>query len=316
MRDPWTVPGIRRLLWERDRARYRARKAARAAVGAAARRVDLGLAPTDFTSPVPAVPPPEDPAWGRELPFEVDTDTQMAFVESKLAPYLSELPGGLAPAERLGFRLWNGQYQAGDAELLYALIRHLRPRRVLELGSGYSTLVSAAACAANARAGHRTELVAVDPRPRATVPKDMEGLTRIEMRDCRELPLDRFRELGASDILFIDTSHVVKLGSEVNWLVLEVLPRLATGVHVHFHDVFLPYEYPRYLFEQQAYFNEQYLLQAFLAGNADWEVTLAVCALYRAQRKRLSALVPSLAGESPDRRFSDVTPAAFWIRRR
>lgn len=306
---------IRRLRFELDRARSYARRAGRATVKTAAGRVGLDAVTSNFYSPIPAVPPRGAEIWEREQSFEVDTDSQIAFVEAELAPYLRELPGALAPAERLGFRVWNGQYQAGDAELLYAMIRHLRPRRMLELGSGYSTLVSAAACSLNARDGDATELVAVDPEPRTMVPA-MEGLARIEMRDCRELPLERFLELGASDILFVDTSHIVKLGSEVNWLVLEVLPRLAPGVHVHFHDVFLPYDYPRYLFEQEAYFNEQYLLQAFLAGNADWEVTLAVCALYRAQRKRLAALVPSLAGESPDTRFSGITPAAFWIRRR
>jgi predicted O-methyltransferase YrrM len=236
-------------------------------------------------------------------------------VESELAPFLAELPAGLAPAAAHGFTTWNGQYQAGDAELLYALLRRLRPRRMLELGSGFSTLVSAAALAANARDGHPAELVAVDPDPRTVVPEGLEGLARLEHRDVRELPPDRFGELGAGDVLFIDTSHVVKLGSEVNRLVLEVLPALAPGVWVHFHDVFLPYEYPRYLLEQEAYFNEQYLLNAFLLGNRDWDVRLALCALFRRERERLQALVPSVAERPADPRWAEVTPAAFWLQR-
>jgi hypothetical protein len=238
--------------------------------------------------------------------MEMDTAAQIEFVESELAPFLAELPAALEPAERQGFTIWNGQYQAGDAELLYALLRWLRPARVLELGSGFSTLVSEAALAANAEG----ELVSVDPEPRTAVPG------RLERSDVRALPSERFTELEDGDVLFIDTSHIVKLGSEVNRLVLEVLPALAPGVWVHFHDVFLPYEYPRYLLEQEAYFNEQYLVHAFLLGNEDWEVALGACALFRGERERLQALVPSLGERPSDPRWEEVSPAAFWLRRR
>ena len=279
------------------------------AVRRAAARTGLDVVPSGLYSPIPKLPPQGDPAWGRRYPIEIDIGTQIEFVESELAPFLAELPAALESAERHGLTTWNGQYQAGDAELLYALLRWLRPARVLELGSGFSTLVSAAAVAANGEG----ELVAVDPEPRALVP---DGLARLERRDVRELPLERFTELEAGDVLFIDTSHIVKLGSEVNRLVLEVLPALAPGVWVHFHDVFLPYEYPRYLLEQEAYFNEQYLVHAFLLGNEDWEVTLGACALFRGERERLQALVPNLAERPSDPRWAEVSPAAFWLRRR
>jgi predicted O-methyltransferase YrrM len=294
----------------------RLRELTRAALRRGARRAGLDVAPAGFYSPIPEVPPPGDPFWATEYSFELDTPAQIEFVESELATHLRELPAGLAPAERHGFRVWNGQYQAGDAEVLYAMIRHLRPRRMLELGSGFSTLVSAAACAANARQGNPAELVAVDPEPRTLVAAGIEGLARWEQCDCRELPLERFLELEPNDILFIDTSHVVKLGSELNHLVLEVLPRLASGVNVHFHDVFLPYEYPRYLLEREGYFNEQYLVQAFLTSNPDWDVVLGLCALYRRERERLAALVPSLDSPPPEAREAGVTPAALWLRRR
>ncbi len=279
-------------------------------------RVGLDVVSATFYGPVPKVPPVDDPIWSKETRVDVDTGSQIEFVETALAPYLvGELPQGLDPANRAGFRIWNGLYQAGDAELLYALVRYLKPKRVLELGSGYSTLISAAAAAANVRDGDETELVAVDPEPRALVPAGLDGLKRIDFCDCRELPNERFSELDAGDILFVDTSHVVKLGSEVNWLILEVLPALKPGVWVHFHDVFLPFEYPHYLFGGDVYFNEQYLLQAFLLGNAAWEVKLAMCALYRRERERLIALVPSLAAGPPNPGWEDVVPSAFWIRR-
>lgn len=187
-------------------------------------------------SPIPTVPPPTDPIWSREVPgLEIDTEAQLRFVEDALSGHVAEFA---SEVRGHGFELWNGYYQAGDAEALYALLRHLKPRRVLEIGSGFSTYVSAAACVANAADGSPAELVAVDPRPRAELHDGIHGLERVERRDCRELPIERFRELEENDVLFIDSSHAVKLGSEVNWLFLEVLPELRPGVYVHVHDVF------------------------------------------------------------------------------
>ena len=294
--------------------RGRVLELARALVRRSAHRVGLATVHAGIYTPVPVVPPADDDVWTHEQPFHVDTSKQIAFMESALAPYFAELPDAFRPLESYGFSIWNGWYEAGDAETLYAMLRHLRPRRVLELGSGFSTLVSAAACAANRREGAPAELVAVDPAPQAAVTENLDGLSRVELRDCRDLEIERFTALEAGDVLFIDTSHVVKLGGEVNWLVLEVLPVLARGVTVHFHDVFIPYEYPRSLFEQEGYFNEQYLLQAFLTGNDAWEVILALCALQRREPERLAALIPSVAEHRPGTQQRAI-PAAFWIRR-
>jgi len=117
-------------------------------------------------------------------------------------------------------------------------------------------------------------------------------------------------------VLFIDTSHSVKLGSEVNWLLLEVLPRLTSGVYVHIHDVFLPYEYPRYLFELGSYFNEQYLLQALLTENESWDVALGMAFLFKERRDNLIKIIPALAESVPGLPSLAYVPAAFWIRRR
>jgi hypothetical protein len=101
------------------------------------------------------------------------------------------------------------------------------------------------------------------------------------------------------------------MGGELVWLFLDVLPRLAEGVWVHIHDIFIPYEYPRWLLSSAGYFNEQYLVHAFVAGNSEWRVEAAVFALYRRYGKRLAELIPGLRGHQPD--FLD--PSAFWIRR-
>ncbi len=241
-----------------------------------------------------------------------------------------------------GFDVWNRLYKGGDAEVLYSLLRHLRPKQVLEIGSGNSTLVAGAAMAANRRDGSPGDLVAVDPTPTVALDTELtlrkeggaagwlvevagretpiDGLTRVERVDCREFPFDRFEALQAGDVLFIDTNHVVKLDSEVNWLVLEVLPRLAPGVWVHLHDIHLPYEYPQYSFFLAGFLTEQYLLQAFLTGSA-WRVEVALAALFRDRHDQLVELIPSLKEDVdpgvplpgvPE--FRTWIPSAMWIR--
>jgi hypothetical protein len=283
---------------------------ARHAAERTARRLGWDLVRRGALSPVPEVPPDGHPLWSRRsalpgVPF--DLDAQMAFLEGPLRPFLDEFARDVRPR----FDLWNGLYQAGDAEVLYALLRHLRPQRIVEVGCGHSTLVSAAACARNGSG----ELVAVDPEPRVD-PSGTPGLARIERADCRDVPLELYLRLGPGDVLFVDTWHVVKLGAEVPWIVLDLLPRLAPGVWVHFHDVFLPYEYPRYMFTTAGYLNEQPLLEAFLLGGR-WSVELAMAALFRDRAERLTELIPSLREAVPGvPELRTWLPSAFWIRRR
>jgi hypothetical protein len=277
------------------------------------RRLGFEVNERSVYSPYPDVPPSGDPIWRRRsagLDHLLDLEGQLSLL-SELRPRFAEFA---SPGAVPGFQLWNGLYQAGDAETLYALIRHWRPARVIEIGSGHSTFVTAAACARNRDEGSPVDVVAFDPQPR----RDLEATAksvRFERRDCRSVPLEEFASLESGDVLFIDSSHAVKLGSEVNWLVLEVLPRLAPGVNVHFHDVFLPYEYPHYLFERGAAFNEQYLVQALLTGSVEWELTLAMAALHAERRDELAELLPSTAEDVPGMPGFECVPGAFWIRR-
>ncbi|MBV9214402.1 MAG: class I SAM-dependent methyltransferase [Actinobacteria bacterium] len=288
-------------------------------------------------SPIPELPEADDPIWSRRsclTSINFDLDAQLAFIKESLATYIQEFGRDVRGQ---GFDVWNKFYKAGDAEVLYALLRHLRPKQVLEIGSGHSTCVSSAAMAANTRDGSPGDLVAIDPNPqlaldeRPTVRHEgaaigwsvevpgretpLEGLTRLERLDCRELPFERFEALQTGDVLFLDTSHIVKLDGEVNWLILEVLPRLAPGVWVHLHDTFLPYEYPRYYFFLAGFLTEQYLLQAFLTGSA-WRVEVALAALFRDRHEQLVELIPSLKEPVPgDPEVRTWSPCAIWIRR-
>jgi hypothetical protein len=135
------------------------------------------------------------------------------------------------------------------------------------------------------------------------------GLTELRAVAATDLPDELFQELRDGDVLFIDTTHTVKFGSEVNRLVLEVIPRLAPGVLVHFHDIFIPWEYPRrWLTEHAYYWAEQYLVHAFLCENPNWEILVAAHHLHRTHGDRLRGIVPELS--------RDPSSGALWIRRR
>ena len=209
--------------------RERLARGALALTRRAGRRLGQHVTVANMHSVIPEIPPESDPIWSRRSDLQVDGEGAMRFVESDLAPFIAEMPDALEGFARHGFQLWNGLYEGGDAELLYAMVRHARPGRVLELGSGFSTMVTAAACMRNTGEGSPAEILAVDPEPRTEVAAALGAAGRFERVDARDVPIGRFEELEAGDILFIDTSHVVKLGGEVNRLLLEVLPRLATG---------------------------------------------------------------------------------------
>lgn len=285
-----------------------------------AARSGLVTSPSGIYAVVPAsVPPRLDPSWRRRVPLhgiDLRLDRQLHFLNTELAPFIEEFSSELHCGEDGGFELWNGQYMGGDAELLYAMVRHLKPSRVIEIGSGFSTMVSAAACRRNGREGSPAELIAIDPMPRTEI-AGLEGLTRIERVDCRSLPASVLTDLDPGDVLFIDSSHVVKLGSEVNLLLLDVLPRLAPGVIVHIHDIYLPYEYHPHLYALGVYFTEQYLLQALLTENDRWEILLSACALTREFPAAVRSVIPSVASDLPGLPADfDYAPAAFWMRRR
>jgi len=259
-------------------------------------------------SPIPDVWALADETWSARASMvgvELDLDAQVALLEGPLAPFLRafhEEPGGD------GFTLENGLYGPGVAEVLYAFVRHARPRRILELGSGYSSLVIARALTRNRADGAPARHLVCDPYPSALL-DGRPGEFEVERVPAERVPLARFEELEAGDVLFVDTSHTVKVGGEVNRIVLEGLPRLRPGVLVHFHDIFLPYEYPPALVREGGLFwQEQYLLHAFLAYNPGFEVVLAMAALRRERAERLLRAVPSLAA-------GDRLPSAFWLRR-
>ena len=183
---------------------------------------------------------------------------------TQLAHYKDEL-------STLDFDFSNDFFSGFDAAVYYALIRHLRPQRVIEIGGGYSTQIANKALARNGEG----RLTCVEPYPEARL---LDANLNIELIQDRveQIDVDFFSCLDANDILFIDSSHAVKFGSDVCYEFLEVLPRLKPGVWIHVHDIFFPHDYPaEWLLDRRLALNEQYLLEAFLAFNNSFVPQLA-----------------------------------------
>jgi hypothetical protein len=277
------------------------------------RERDTQVVPRSYYSPIPEPSEIGPEVWERRSELRgivFDAAEQIAFAERELAAAVREFEAPLEPSGTPGeFHLHNAYYESVDAEIAYAMVRRFKPARVLELGSGHSTLVLAEACERNAGEGSPVEYVACNPYPFAgVVPEGLPGLTEHRRESAQEVDEARLRALGDGDILFVDTSHVVKIGGDVNRVVLDLMPILAPGVIVHFHDIWMPWEYHRVLVDDmQMSWSEQYLLQAFLIGNAGWRVLFAAQAVARDHGDRLQALVPSYTGEN--------FPSSFWLRR-
>lgn len=281
------------------RTRSSLRRLAQRALAAASSRLGYQLVRDNFYSPLvdrELIPleQPRDAMPG----IAFDAAEQLRYLTEQLAPYLAEVapPNRGALAE---IPLRNAMYEAFDAEVLYAIVRQRRPARVLELGSGFTTRIIAGALAANGSGEHQVFDPYADPA--------IDALATVQRRSAAEISDAELAALSAGDILFVDSTHIVKLGSEVNRIVLDALPRLATGVAVHFHDVYLPWDYPAWYFDQGMFFNEQYLIQAFLALNPSYRVLLGTHALGRLYPADVAGAIPSVR--------DGASPCAFWIER-
>jgi predicted O-methyltransferase YrrM len=166
----------------------------------------------------------------------------------------------------------NDYFEGFDAAVYYSLIRHLKPKRVIEIGSGYSTRFASKALARNVDGGR---LTCIEPHPEERLNGLRMSVDVIQKR-VEEIDVDFFSQLEANDILFIDSSHTVKFGSDVCYELLELLPTLRPGVWVHVHDIFFPHDYPaEWLLKRRLALNEQNQLDAFLSFNREFEVALA-----------------------------------------
>ncbi len=178
-------------------------------------------------------------------------------------------PGGGAEGDPSAGRFFTGI----DARVAYAVVRHHRPSKIVEIGSGYSThLLRRAADDATIQ----TKIICIDPRPQTDISSVADELYKENVVDTG---LDLFDSLSDGDIVFLDGSHLAFNGTDVPHFFLTVLPRIPKGVFVHIHDIMLPYEYDE-LFTSR-YYNEQYLLGTLIINSRDWVPVLPVYFLVR-----------------------------------
>lgn len=271
----------------------------------AVQRLSSPFPPGHFYSPIPDLS--EIRARDSEI-FRVPADLpgidlrareQLDFLPALVAA-TRDVPFGDQPSAGLRYGYDNPFFGYGDGLVLYGMLRHRRPRRYVEVGSGWSSALALdvrdqqVGPEPNRRAGHRMSCTFIEPYPerlRELMRPGDEPTTEVVVRPLQDA-LSVLVELQAGDILFIDSTHVAKVGSDVVTLFRYVLPGLPPGVHVHFHDIFYPFEYPRdWVYEGRAW-NENYLLHAFLAHNPRIRITWFNSYLYQFHRDIVAAALP------------------------
>ena len=280
-------------------------------------RAGVHVTPVHFYEPVPDTRELKPELWSRTselVGIELAEDRQLRLLADFRARFKAECDA--LPRERTSnprdFYYQNPTFGWVDAAIHYCMLRHFKPRSIREIGSGASTLLTVRAIRENRNEDHRyrCDVLTIDPFPSDAVKAAVSDEVRFRETGVQNVLAAEFEELRAGDVLFIDSSHVLKTGSDVQWIYLELLPRLAPGVLVHAHDIFLPREYPeRWVRNERRFWNEQYVLQAFLSFNSGFEVLLGAALLHL---RHPDELAQTFAIYHP----SHESPGSFWFRRR
>jgi hypothetical protein len=187
------------------------------------------------------------------------------------------------PTNYYDFHISQTSFRSVDSQMLHCMIRDFKPSKVIEVGSGYSTMITAKALLQNEKEnGKEYDFVAIEPYPNESLKKGIPGLKSIIGEKIQDVDISLFNSLQENDVLFLDTTHTVKIDGDVNYEILELLPQLNKGVIVHVHDIFLPYEYPyEWIYSGERIWLEQYLLQAFLCNNDSYKILWMSHFMYR-----------------------------------
>lgn len=211
----------------------------------------------------------------RQLPgIDLREAEQMLLLDG-FAGFYESMPFQAEKTAGLRYHFENPAYSYSDAILLYCMIRHAKPRRIIEVGSGFSSCVTLDTSELFFDGNIETTFIEPYPKLLESLLKEGDG-ARISLIPSRlqDVSLNAFEALECNDILFIDSTHVGKVGSDVNHLFFEILPRLAAGVYVHVHDIFYPFEYPKEWVYKGRAWNEAYMLRAFLEYNTAFRIVL------------------------------------------
>jgi hypothetical protein len=269
------LPPVARLAADRDRERARRRK-----LQDRLATYKRGYPPGHYYSPIPDL----DEVRARQSEIfdrshdgvpgiDLRPEAQLALLP-EFARLYAEQPFGDEPAGGLRYGFANTYFGYGDALALYAMLRHRRPKRLVEVGSGWSSALALDVNDLFLDGAMQCTFLEPYPARLHELLRDTDrDSARIVEQPLHSVPDQVFAELEAGDLLFIDSTHVSRVGSDVNRLFLEIVPSLPPGVHVHVHDIFWPFEYPEsWVYEGRAW-NESYLLRALLIGNDNLQVT-------------------------------------------
>jgi predicted O-methyltransferase YrrM len=230
-------------------------------------------------------------------------------VANELAQYLDELRDVPTdpPADSSAYGWNNDFWNSADALVQYGLVRARKPRRYVEVGCGWSSLLLKRALRLNAAQGVEAEVTLVEPYPNRAIFANLPTQWEIHRTILQRADLDIFDRLEAGDFFFYDGSHCAKIASDVNWFFFRILPRLKPGVIIHLHDIFLPEEYPAsWVLERGQTWNEQHLLQAFLVNNSAYAILIANRFLFHHRRTELEALY---------RGIQPTFGCSFWMQK-
>ena len=270
--------------------------------------------------PIPDEADLSDTFWERRsalVGLEMNDEYALDLLQSVFPLYLDEFratfPIHQSSNDPTQFYLINNNFMAIDAHVYYIFIRHFKPKRIVEIGAGHSTVVASEACRRNVNeGGEEPSLIAIEPYPRSILKEGIPELSQLIEAKVQDVDIELFTSLKSGDILFIDSSHVLREGGDVQLEYCEILPLLAPGVLVHIHDISLPKHYPRVYFENQLYFNEQYLLQAFLCFNSRFDVIWPGNYMIVKYPDRVINLFPEYHEMRKSYPMSE--PSSFWIR--
>ncbi|MGC2064237.1 MAG: class I SAM-dependent methyltransferase [Thermodesulfovibrionales bacterium] len=209
----------------------------------------------------------------KEIPgVDLNAEGQLALLDN-FRNYYKDLPFGSPDKEKLRFHFENHSYSHSDAIILYCMIRHLKPKKIIEVGSGHSSCVT---LDTNELFFQNSIICTfIEPYPElllSLISKRDKKSINIIQKNLQDVDLAVFSELDEGDILFIDSTHVSKINSDVNYIFFKLLPALKRGVYIHFHDIFYPFEYPKEWIYEGLAWNEAYLLRAFLQYSSSFKI--------------------------------------------
>lgn len=273
---------------------------------------DYGFKPGHYYSTIPNLKEIEENAdvifsEKKLAEIELNTENQIKLLNTFKSfysgyPYLKECS--------LRYKKGGAWYRYSDSVFLYCMMRSFRPERIIEVGSGDSSLIMLDTIELYFNSKIRCTFI--EPFPERLLEKLNETDKKVHtiIRDkVQSVKLETFQILDKNDILFIDSSHVSKVGSDVNYLLFEVLPSLRPGVLIHIHDIFYPFEMPRHwVLENRWFWNENYLLHAFLMNNKNYEIVAFNTYLQKIE-------TDWFRNEMPECLIRNDSSGSIWIRK-